>query len=162
MGVQITMFDKILQYDRAFHDRVGEEVVIGIVFQERFRASLRAKQTLRDAVTNDDVTTVNGVPVRFVDVELADDGLFEDTLSQDEFDLLYVMPLRARALEELLVVSRAHHIATLTAVPEYVARGIGIGLGVRGGKPEIIVNQAACEAEGVDLSSQLLRLAHVL
>ena len=64
--------------------------------------------------------------------------------------------------EKITGVSRAKKVITLTSVPDYVESGLAVGIGVKGGKPRIIINLPAAKAEGANFSSQLLRLAKVI
>jgi len=162
IDIQLAMFDKILTYDRAFRTHVGDEVVVGILFQERYRASLLAKTSVLDAVERDGRTTIGRVPVRFIVIELTEGDALEQAVSEHAVDVMYVTPLRAYDLAAISRFGNTHNIITLTGVPEYVTAGIAIGVGLRGDKPEILVNLDVCEAAGIELSSQLLRLARVL
>jgi hypothetical protein len=66
------------------------------------------------------------------------------------------------AIEEIVAISRAHRITTLTGVPGFVEKGIALGLALRAERPLILVHLVAARAEGADLDSQLLKLARVL
>jgi hypothetical protein len=64
-----------------------------------------------------------------------------------------------KAVREL---SRRTGVRTVTGVPHYVEDGLGIGIDLRGGRPEIMVNLVASRAEGGDLDAQLLKLARIV
>jgi hypothetical protein len=76
--------------------------------------------------------------------------------------VLYVAPLRAVAIEDIVAISRARKITTITGVPEFVEKGIALGLALRAERPLILVHLAGARAEGADLNSQLLKLSRVL
>ena len=40
--------------------------------------------------------------------------------------------------------------------------GLAVGVGLRGKKPEILINLEAARAEGADFNAQLLRLARIV
>lgn len=157
--LQYPLFLKILTYDRALPARVGDELVIGVVYQERVRESYRVKDDFLDVMNGADVGAVQGVAVRGVAVE---HGSLERETALAGIDVLYLTPMRAPDLARVTALARAHSVSTLTGVPEYVEQGIAIGVGVDGRRPRILVNLGAARAEGAQLSAQLLRLAHVI
>jgi hypothetical protein len=73
-----------------------------------------------------------------------------------------VTPLRAADLRLLMAAARTSRITTVTGVPEYVETGLAIGIGVKGERPEIVINLTASRAEGADLDAQLLKLARIV
>ena len=85
-----------------------------------------------------------------------------DALVREGIRVLYVAPLRAVAIGEVVAISRARKITTLTGVPEFVEKGIALGIALRAERPLILVHLAAARAEGADFNSQLLKLARVL
>jgi YfiR/HmsC-like len=73
-----------------------------------------------------------------------------------------VSPLRAFAVEDVVLLARSSQITTLTGVPRYVETGCAIGLDLKGDRPHILINLAASRAEGADLNAQLLKLARLV
>jgi hypothetical protein len=76
--------------------------------------------------------------------------------------LIYVAPLRAYDVTKISNLSKKLKILTLTGVNEYIDFGLSITIGVKGDKPQIIINLPSAKAEGADFSSQLLKLATVI
>jgi hypothetical protein len=66
------------------------------------------------------------------------------------------------AIEDIVAISRARKITTITGVPEFVKKGIALGLTLRAERPLVLVHLPAARAEGADFNSQLLKLARVL
>ena len=77
-------------------------------------------------------------------------------------DVFYVTEMRGINILDVVHVSRARRIKTITVVAGYVEAGIAIGLSVRNDKPVIVVNLSAAKAEGSDLTAQLLKVATVI
>ena len=48
--LQVSFFTRILSFDQALSQRVEEEVVVGVLFQERYRTSFLVKDELLAAV----------------------------------------------------------------------------------------------------------------
>ena len=77
-------------------------------------------------------------------------------------DVFYVTEMRGVNILDVVRVSRARHIKTITVVEGYVEGGVAIGLRVRNDKPVIVVNLSAAKAEGSDLTAQLLRVSTII
>lgn len=159
--VQIPLFLKILTFDRKLKARVGDEIVIGVVYQRKFRKSLNVKDRFVDMMNESSITKVENIPIRQVSIDIDKTDL-AGAVSRNNIDILYVAPLRALGVKTITGVSRAKRILTLTGVPDYVESGLAVGIGIKGEKPRVIINSPAAKAEGADFSSQLLKLAKVI
>ena len=156
--VQFPIFLKILTFDRNFKTRVGDEIVIGIVYQKKFKRSLIVKDELINVINNSAVKKVENIPIRQVSIDIDK----TDLESINKVDVLYITPIRALAISNITMLSQAKKIMTFTGVPNYVELGIAGSIGIKGGKPLIIINLPAAKAENVNFSSQLLKLAKVI
>jgi hypothetical protein len=159
--LQVSMISKIFEFDRAFSDRVGEEVIVGITHQKLHRPSVLAGDELLDS-SRQDLPEMQGIPVRVVMIDAETLEELEDGLRHEGVDILYVTPLRSVAPGSISELAGRMGVATMTAVGGYADDGIGIGIAPRGGRLEITVNVEACETAGVEFSSQLLKLARVI
>jgi hypothetical protein len=161
MTVQYPLLLKILQFDRNLTARAGQEVVIGVVYQGRFRASARACEEMRKAAQGAEAERINDRRINIVEVDLERVNL-KDALDSLKVDVVYVAPLRATDIRDITEVTRELHITTVTGTEEYVHEGLAVGLGVWQEKPRVFVNLGASRAEGADFSSGLLSLAQVV
>lgn len=152
--VQMLLFSKIWMFDRSVAP--NEQIVMAVLYQSTFRASAEAKDQLIEAVR------AEGLKIRCVPVALDDVEHIADGLQRVEADVFYVTEMRGINILELVRVSRARQIKTITVVSGYVEEGIAIGLRVRGDKPVIDVNLRAAKAEGSDLTGQLLGVATII
>ena len=105
---------------------------------------------------------IAGVPFRCVPIDWDGSKDIADALKRERIQILYVAPLRSVSIEMLAAAARAGGIHTWTGIPEYVERGLAVGIGLRGERPLVLVNLTAARAEGSDLSSQLLSIARVI
>ncbi len=160
--MQLSLFVRLLPFDRNFQERVGEEAVIGILYQRTVRASVNAKNSLLAALDEQPIPSIGATPLRVKVIEYVGVQQLPLQLLTEGVDILYVTPLRSVSLDELETLCEELQIGTLTGVPQYVDDGVAVGIGTRGGRPEIVVNLRAARAQGFDFSSQLLRLARVL
>ena len=152
--VQILLFSKIWMFDRSVAG--NDEIVMAILYQSTFRPSAEAKDQLIQAVSDE------GLKVRCVLVALDDLEKVSSELQNVRADVFYVTEMRGVDIREVIGVSRARHIKTVTVIARYLEAGIAIGLGVRNDKPVIVVNLIAAKAEGSDLTGQLLRVATII
>ena len=158
--VQFPLFLKILVFDRNLKERIGDEIIIGIVYQGRFRKSRRARDEFVDVMKESPVKKVEDIPVRQVSIDVSKSD-WESVILNNKIDILYIAPVRALEMKKITDLSRAIKIVTLTGVADYVESGLAVGIGTKGNKPRIIINLPAAKAEGADFSSRLLCLATV-
>ncbi|MDH3733679.1 MAG: YfiR family protein [Gemmatimonadota bacterium] len=157
---QVSLFARVLHFDRNLDAGEGE-IVVGVLFQEGFRESSRAKDQFISTMAEDLRNSALGRPVRVVPLALGGAELPRELWPTD-IDVLYVAPLRAYSLRAITDASRERGILTVTGVPQYVSEGISLGLDVEAGRTRILVNRAASIAEGADLSAELLKLARIV
>jgi hypothetical protein len=162
LDLQYSLILKVLSFDRNFKGRVGSEIVIGIAYQRSFRTSLNIKDELLRAAQQVRAEDTEGASVRLVPIDVAAEGDLAAILAKENVKFLYITPLRAFDVRKLASVCREKRILSLTGVPDYTELGISVGFGVKGERPEIIINLLGAQAEGADFSSRLLSLARVI
>ena len=162
VAIQVSILSRLLEFDRNFKSHAGEEIVIGIIYQSRFRASANAKAQVVEALNQATFEHMVSLPVRFVLIEVQEATSFRRLVADSDPDLLYITPLRAFAIDSITAYSREAGVLTYTGVSEYVHAGIATGLGIQSGKPKILVNRRAAQQEGAAFSSELLKLAQLV
>lgn len=160
--LQYQIFLKILTFDRNLRDRVGDEIVIGIIYQSNFRKSWKVREEIVEAINESPEKKLEDIPIRYVTINLSGENDLKEIISRNKVDIFYITPIRAFDLRTITVMSRAKKILTLTGVTDYVELGIAVGLGLKRQKPQIIINLTAAKAEGSDFSSKLLNLAKIV
>jgi hypothetical protein len=160
VGIQLPLFLKLLSFDRDLNARSEKELVIGVVYQ-KFRTSLETKDEFQHVVDELAIKTLNGVPFRSIPLEIVTEMDLENAISETKIHILYITPLRALSIEKIAEICRRQKVLALTGVPEYVDWGIGIGIGSKGQKPQVIINLASVKAGGANFSSTLLQLKFV-
>ncbi len=160
--VQVPLLAKILSFDRNLAARSERELVLGVLFQRRYRTSANVADEVRDAVRRLPPGAVGGRRVRTVPIDLDDTPDLETALGRNGVLVLYVAPLRAADIRALASICRSLRVTSITGVPSYVESGVSVGIGVRGERPEIVINLVASRAEGADLNAQLLKLARIV
>jgi len=160
--LQYQLFLKVLTFDRNLKKRVGDEIVIGIAFQSKFRTSLIVMESMVKIIDKSQINEVEDIPIRYVTIDLSNEDNLEEVIAKKRVNILYVTPLRAFDINIIKAISQAKKITTLTGIPEYVEAGLGVGIGTKGQRPQIIINLPSSKAEGSDFSSKLLNLARII
>ncbi len=165
VAVQMPIMVKILSFDRKLSARAGGRLVIGVLFQGRYRASAHVAEDVcrsLDAMPVGALGSLQTLERSCVAIDLDDTPALDAALKRLGVQVLYVSPLRAFPLDAVFAASRAARITTLTGVTRYVETGLAIGVDMKGDRPEIVINLAASRAEGADLTAHLLKLARVV
>lgn len=160
VAVQMSVFFRVLEYDRDLANRVGDELVIGIAYQRRNRASLNARDEV--LVASQGETSVMGIRISYVELPVPDDDSFADSVQAYGVDVLYISPLRSVRVEDVIAAAAEQGALTWTGVVEYCERGAAVAIGVRGGRAEIVINLDAARAVGARFGAQLLKLARLV
>ncbi len=160
--VQYPLFLKIVTFDRNFQARVGQEVAVGILYQSEYRKSFNVRNTLIDIINNFPLHNIDGIPIRYVSIDMSVETDLRAAIEREKINLMYVAPLRAADIAAITEASREKHVLTLTGVPDYADAGISVSIDVRGDKPLIVINLPEAKAEGADFDAQLLKLAKVI
>jgi hypothetical protein len=152
--VQILLFSKIWMFDRSIAEK--DQIVMAVLYQSTFRVSADGKNQVIEAVR------AEGLKIRCVPVALDDVAHIANNLQGLKADVFYLTEMRGLNIRDVVGVSLARRIKTISVVAGYLEAGVAIGLRVRGDKPVIVVNLRAAKAEGSDLTGQLLRVATMI
>lgn len=159
--IQLPLFLKLMAYDRNL-DRVGEEIVVGLVYQEAARESRSVKDNFLSVVDESPGWQLDDIPIRMVTIDIENTDLAQ-AITEYKIDALYIAPVSRKQLSTVLTVCSTCKIITLTGVPDYINAGLAVGIGLRSDdRPEIIINLTSAKAAGADFSSQLLQLAKIV
>ena len=160
-GSQYKLCLKILSFDRNFKARVGDGLVIGIMYVKATRESRQARDDFARAIAAGPAE-FEGLPVRSVLIEYSKEASIAAALTAGSVDVLYVTPLDPYDLAPVSAACRASHIATFTGVPDYVQRGLSVSFAMNGNRAEVLINLRNSRAEGSDFSSRLLDMITVV
>ena len=62
-------------------------------------------------------------------------------------------------LDEILRYTREHKILSITGIPELVAKGVTLGVGISGGKPQILLNLSSSKDEAISWNYAILKVS---
>lgn len=160
--VQASLIKKIVTFDRNMSAKSGSSFNILILYQKDFKTSLNAKNKIEKALSGGLISEFSDAPIKVFSFALDSDTDLKNEIMAHRIVAIYVAPLRAYDIDDISAISRAKKIVTFTGVPEYVDKGLAVGIDVKGDKPEIVVNLNAAKAEGADFSSQLLKMVRII
>lgn len=158
--VQSPLLMKVISFNRNVAQINSPTFVIGVVYQSHNKYSKNIKEELEDFIDNTPAT-IGNKRVEFVYLDLDKDNI-RSILSYTQVHALYITPLRAYDIAEILAATRELKILSLTGVESYVEKGVSVGIGQKSDKPLILINLNACKSEGVNFSSQLLKLSKII
>ena len=162
-SVQVPIILKVLTYDRQFEARARGAVTIGIIHDPTDPASAQAMSEVSDTLYEARDKTVKRLPIRYFQIEYTGSEDLARFSEEKAISVYYLAPgLSPEALEGVLEVSHARGITTITGVPDYVERGVSVGIGERRNRPQILINLPASRSEGSEFDASLLRIATVL
>src|SRR5262245_11659811 len=160
--LQVPLILKILTYDRQFEAKAKKEVAIGIVFDPADAASGKAAEQVSDTLYKFSGKTVKKLPLKYYLVEFTNETELEATVKKRGINVLYLCPGITKSLQSVIKISQAQSITTATGVPDYVRRGVAVGIGVFQDKPQILINLPSSKSEGSEFDASLLQIATVL
>lgn len=152
---QITIFKTLLTFDRTIRTDSTGTFHIAVIYQSKFRKSTIARDEVVAKLYN------NGIRVKLIDVDL-DTTPLSDIIGRNNVAVLLVCPLRSFNIHAVTDFSRKHGILSMTVVPEYVSKGIAIGIDVKESKPQILLNRTTAKLENADFDSRLFRFVRII
>jgi hypothetical protein len=161
VDVHAKLLVRALAYDRALKSRAGESVDIIVVSRGDLPNSQACGKAFGGAFEQASKYTVQDLPVHASLVELSGSEKL-DKLASVDLDVLFVCPGVSTA--DALKLAERKNAVTVTGDADLVRAGIAIGV-VRGdsaGKARLVVNVATAKAEGMDLTSDLMRIVDVV
>jgi hypothetical protein len=160
--LQVPLILKVLTYDRELLQKVKSDLTIGVVYFPSDPSSIEAKDEVLRVLQQLSDKTVRKIAIRSVAVEYKGPADLSSAASANRINVFYVAPGNAAHLDRVLQVSQSQRITTVTGVPEYVQKGVAVGIGVRQDKPQILINLASVKSEGSEFDASLLRIATVI
>ncbi len=158
--MQVALITKILRFDRHL-ERYGGDVVLGILYQAGSRETARAASELSDAAR-----TVHGVgpaqqTFRTVLLPYRSGMDLRAELKRAGIALLYVSPMRAVDVKQLIEEADAAGVLTVSGDAEPIQSGVAIALQARGPRPAVSIRLGSARKAGSDFDSRLLALVDV-
>ena len=163
VDLQLTLLLKVISFDRSFQYKARSAIIIGVVYLPGDATSVKAKDDMVANLQRLERTTIKTLPIKYVVLEFRDVPTLDKAVKAGKVNVLYVAPGLGDQLPHLVKMARSYAITTATGVPEFVQRGIAVGIGMKADKKaEVLINLSSSRSEGSDFDAVLLRLATVV
>lgn len=159
---QVPLLLKILTYDRQLEAKAGRELVIGIVSSPTSLASAKAREDVESALHSYLGKTVKKLPLQYFWQDYTNADKLKAWIKAKRISVLYISPGTEKNLTAILEISRGNDVTSITGVPEYVEKGVSVGIGQRQAKPQILINLTSSKLEGSEFDASLLRIATIV
>jgi hypothetical protein len=159
---QVPLLLKILTYDRHLEARVGHYLVIGVIRSPTSAASTKACGEVQAILQSYLGKTVKQIPIDYQWADYAGPEKLLTWAKTKKINVFYVSPGNEKNLVAILKVGQDNGISSMTGVPEYVERGVAVGIGERQSKPQILINLESSKREGSEFDASLLRVATIV
>ncbi|MCX7973001.1 MAG: YfiR family protein [Candidatus Aminicenantes bacterium] len=158
---QYELFRKILTFERTWKKKQLAHLTVALLYEKSYELSVWIKEDFVQAIEAQ--STIEGLPVRLLEIPVEEIKNLSNLFSQENIAFLYITPLKPATiknqLKKILALCRQFKIATFTGEITYVDLGVAIGLGVVDQKPQVFINLQAAKEQGLEFSSQLLRMS---
>lgn len=163
---ELELLKKILVFERSWKESRTDTLIIGILYQKSYPVSVWTVDdwlNLEPLPAEDDYLGKVRLILKPLDLDSGEST--EALIHAAGVKFIYLPPLelsgRPRLLPELLRTCEKLKVGTFTAVPGYAEVGAAVAFIFEGEKPKIVINLEAARAQGMNFSSQFLKLATV-
>lgn len=151
---------RALSYERTLSNRAGGSLDILIVHAPNNAASQGEAAAFARGLAALSRSTVQGLPMRATMAPYSASAI--ETGAAEGVDVVVVCSGLDSSLSALTASTRRRRLLTVGVERRHAVSATTLAVLMEDGRAKIIVNLAHARAEGVELSSQLLRLAEVL
>lgn len=153
-----TILVKAISFDLDLEDRVGDALVVAVVYKPGDAASQSVAASWARAFSQLGGLRVKKAPVRAIEVPF-DAAAIDEVVQKQGVDVLLAADGLDAELEAIARIAQPRKLITVGAKRAYVERGLVLGVFLEDEKPRIVVNLTAARAGGFRFSSAMLRLA---
>lgn len=164
---ELQLLKKLLVFERNWKSSSGEVLVIGILYQKSSQISSWALEdwlNLQQSLSPEEFS-VEKARLVFQPIDLDSAQPLEKNLSDFKVRLLYLTPIelarKPGLLPAIIRTCEKLGVGTLTAVPEYLDAGVALAFVWQKDRYQIFVNLEATRAQGLNFSSQFLKLTTI-
>jgi hypothetical protein len=158
-SVQADLLAKLLPYDRNFENRAGTTVRTIVLVKSGSVRSRIAAEAFKSALSNLDRIGGRHHEERIVTYEGA--AALAKQCRSERIALVYVTPDFDAELAALERALAGVDVLSVSAVPDYVSRGVVLGFELVSGKPKILLDLPRAKRQNVDFAAAVLRLMRV-
>jgi YfiR/HmsC-like len=158
--VEAQLIAKVATYDRTLVSRAGDKVVIAIVKHASDQDSARAASLLQAAFR--DVAPISNLMHEEFVVAWKDGAALAQVCTQKKAAIVFFTPGLDRELDAMVKAVEGLHVLTIAGALAYMKKGVVLGFDLVSGRPKLVINFEMSKRQGLELRSELLRLARVV
>jgi 3D (Asp-Asp-Asp) domain-containing protein len=151
---------RILSYERTLPTRAGGTVDILVIYANGRPASEAEARAYTAALSRIAGSTIQGLPLR-VNAAAYSAAALQSAIGSG-VDVIVVCGGLEGQVNAIAQATRARQVLTVGLMREHVQQATSIAVVLEDGRPKIVAHLGHARAEGMQFSSQLLRLSEVL
>lgn len=156
ISLQVPLAIKALSYSKTLPGKlINGKLVIGIVFQEKYRRSLMQMEELVDALGREKPS----YPIQVQRIPVDEAGLPTQSVNWKGLSCVYFTTMRATTPAPVLQSTRPYHIISFSTEAKAALTHVTMAFELVGGRAKIAINRGLSDQERCEFSSQLLKLA---
>lgn len=158
--LQMDLLLKVAGHDRNLPARARGTVRLLILTKREDSQSKNVGEQAARALSGKDV---KGMPTEIVTQMFSDGPTLTERVRDGHVSILYAAP--GFGPRELLTIARSLaglSVLSSGALAHFVETAVALGFDLVGGKPKLLINVRRAREQGVDLSSQVIKLAKVI
>jgi hypothetical protein len=158
-GKQMELLAKVADYDRNFRDRAGARAKIELLVKPGDGDSLRTATQMQAALAH--IDTVAGLPHDDSIVPYRGAAALADECRAQHVAVVVVSPGFRDDVEAIRTALDGVNVLTVSAVADYVPKGIVLGFDLVGGHPKMLVQLTQAKRQHVAFMADVLKLMQV-
>lgn len=157
--LQGELLAKVAAYDRNLGARAGDTARIVLVVKSGDARSNLSAATMKSVLSH--IDRVGGLPHQESIVPFEGAAALAARCRSDRVAIVYFTPGFTDDIDQLRASFAGVDILSVSAVPEYVARGIVLGFDLVSGKPKLLLNLPQAKEQNVNFKADVLALMKV-
>jgi hypothetical protein len=134
---------------------------VGILYSHHDTSSAAEQTAIVQFSSNNDITLANGIPVRFISIDLGHGEGWKELFRSDSLAAVIVTSVPEHYLEPIALLCREESILSMTTVPDFVRTRLAVGVTSENDRAILVVNVPVSLSEGTKLSSRVLKMAKI-
>lgn len=156
--LQAEVLAKLVSYDRNFASRAGQTARVLLVTKHTTRSALSAA-AMKSALGQ--LETIGGLPHQETIVRYEGAAALAKLCREQHAAILYITPDFEMEISAIRVALTGVDVLSVSAVPDYIPKGIVLGFELVSSKPKLVLNLSQAKQQNVDFKANVLRLMRV-
>jgi len=158
-GKQMELLAKVADYDRNFRERAGARAKIRLLVKPGDGDSVRTATQMQAALAH--IDAVAGLPHDETVEAFRGAAALADECRNDHVAVVVVGPGFRDDIEAIRAALDGVNVLTVSAVADYVPKGIVLGFDLVGGHPKMLVHLTQAKRQHVAFMADVLKLMQV-